>query len=80
MGDILMYYYLLDKHKKEVLEFNYDEKTFTMLRSMGIKCYEHFPYEEAGFEDPYAFMDEYKVIKLADNILIDCNEVSKGIK
>ena len=64
MGDILMYYYLLDKWNKEVIEItNPTEKDLKVFKSMGIKYYEDFPYEAAGFEDPYAFMEEYKLIK-----------------
>ena len=62
-----MYYYLLDKHSGKVFEFKPLQKTLNILKSMGIKCYDHFPYEEAGFEDPYTFMDNYDLIKLKED-------------
>ena len=62
------YYYLLDKRKKEVIELIGHSDILGLLNSMKIKYYDAFPYAEAGFEDPYTFMDEYRLIKLsADN-------------
>lgn len=58
-----MYCYLLDKWNKEVIEIKKPtEKDLKIFSSMGIRFYKEFPYEEAGFEDPYAFMEEYKLI------------------
>ena len=59
-----MYIYLLDRYKKEVVELKDNSDIIAILNSLKIKYYEDFPYEAAGFEDPYSFMDEYKVIKL----------------
>ena len=68
MGCILMYY-LLDKYKKEVIEMKELEDIRVVLDSMKIKYYNYFPYEDAGYEDPYAFMEDYKLITLAGNII-----------
>lgn len=59
-----MYIYLLDRYKKEVVELKNNSDIIAILDSLKIKYYGDFPYEAAGFEDPYSFMDEYKVIKL----------------
>lgn len=61
-----MYCYLLDRQKKEVIEAKAEDSTIKIFTSMGLKYYEEFPYEAAGYEDPYAFMDDYTLIKLAD--------------
>jgi hypothetical protein len=59
-----MYIYLLDKSKKEVIELKQHSDIVAILGSLGIKYYEEFPYAAAGYEDPYEFMDNYKLIKL----------------
>lgn len=59
-----MYYYLLDKWHKEVIEMSAENSGYLkVFDSMGIKYYDHFPYEEAGYEDPYTFLEDYKLIK-----------------
>lgn len=69
MGDILMYYYFLDKHRKEVTEMqDISEKDKVIFGSLGIPYFDHFPYAEAGFEDPYEFLENYTLIKLVDNV------------
>ena len=61
-----MYYYILDKYNKRVFEFAKEpnEETKLILKSMGIKYSQEFPYAEAGYEDPYAFMEDYEIIKI----------------
>lgn len=60
-----MYYYILDKGNKRVFEFaeGADGGNKSLFLAMGIKLYYVFPYEEAGYEDPYSFMDDYEIIK-----------------
>lgn len=59
-----MYYYLLNAWQKEVIEIhNPTERELKLFDSMGIKYYTEFPYEKAGYEDPYSFMEDYKLIK-----------------
>ena len=60
-----MYYYILDKGNKRVFEFieGADNDNKEIFKSMGIKIYSEFPYVEAGFDNPFDFMDEYKIIK-----------------
>lgn len=59
-----MYYYLLNKWHKEVIEISAENSEYLpIFDSMKIKYYDYFPYEEAGYEDPYAFLEEYKLIK-----------------
>ena len=64
-----MYYYLLDRHRKEVTEMmDISDRDRIILKSLGINVYENFPYEEAGYENPYDFLEEYKLIKLVNNV------------
>ena len=60
-------YYLLDKHKKEVIEIKNIEPIKFILDSMKIKYYDYFPYEDAGYEDPYNFMEDYALITFNGN-------------
>ena len=64
MGGIIMYY-LLDKYKKEVIEMKELEDIRIVLESMKLKYYNYFPYEDAGYEDPYNFLEDYKLITLS---------------
>jgi hypothetical protein len=69
VGGVIMYYYILDKHNKKVFEFN-TENNFDyrpVFTSMGIKFYDEFPYEYAGYDDPYVFLSDYTLIKFKDN-------------
>ena len=61
-----MYCYLLDKSKKEVIELRAVPDVIHVLNSLGIKYFEEFPYEAAGYEDPYSFMDDFTVVKVKD--------------
>lgn len=72
-----MYYYILDKGNKRVFEFVGEPSTETklILNSMGIKYSQIFPYELAGYEDPYNFMEDYEIIKIkADNFILEVED------
>ena len=60
-----MYYYILDKGNKRVFEFSEgaDGGNKDLFTVMGIQLHYVFPYEAAGYEDPYNFMEDYEVIK-----------------
>ena len=64
-----MYYYILDKGNKRVFEFTGEPNASTkaILNSMAIKYSQIFPYESAGYEDPYSFMEDYEIIKINPN-------------
>lgn len=64
-----MRYYLLDKYKREVIELKHLDDIKEVLDSMKIKYYDYFPYEDAGYEDPYAFLEDYTLINLEGNII-----------
>lgn len=69
-----MYCYILDKYNKRVFEFAEEPSAETklILNSMGIKYSQTFPYELAGYKDPYNFMEEYEIIKIkADNFVLE---------
>ena len=69
MGGAIMYYYFFDRAKREVTEMtDLSDKDKVIFKTFGIKYYDHFPYEEAGFEDPYAFLEHYKLVKLVNNV------------
>ena len=72
-----MYYYILDKHNKRVFEFAGEPSAETklILNSMGIKYSQTFPYELAGYEAPYNFMEDYEIIKIkADNFILEVED------
>lgn len=72
-----MYYYILDKYNKRVFEFAGEPsiETKLILNSMGIKYSQTFPYELAGYKDPYNFMEDYEIIKIkADNFVLEVEE------
>lgn len=62
-------YYLLDTQKKEVIEMKEVPDIEEVLESIGITYYKFFPYEVAGYEDPYAFMEDYKLINLKGSLI-----------
>lgn len=64
-----MYYYILDRENKRVFEFkeNKDNGNKIIFLSMGIKLHNDFPYMTAGYEDPYAFMEDYELIKFSED-------------
>lgn len=69
-----MYNYILDKHNKRVFEFAGEPSVTSkqVLKSMGIKYTSIFPYEEAGYENPYDFMEDYEIIKInANNFVME---------
>ena len=74
MGGVIMYNYILDKHNKRVFEFEGElsNENSIILKSMGIKYSPVFPYDAAGYEDPYSFMEDYEIIKVnANNFLLE---------
>ena len=64
-----MYYYFLDKENKIVFEIKCSDQAADYFADMGLNLSEVFPYEEAGYEDPYSFMDEYKIVKVEDSFI-----------
>lgn len=64
-----MRYYLLDKYKREVIEMKHLDDIKEVLDSMKIKYYDYFPYEDAGYEDPYTFLEDYTLINLEGNTI-----------
>jgi hypothetical protein len=71
-----MYYYILDKGNKRVFEFleGADEGNKELFIAMEIKLYDVFPYEEAGYSDPFSFMDDYEVIKFFRPAIIEVKD------
>ena len=56
------YFYIVNERHKIVAEFyGYFEEAETIAVLGGCALYEHFPYEEYGYEDPYNFIDEWEV-------------------
>ena len=51
-------YIVFPKHEN-VLEFNDSEKAHIYARIFGGTFYDHFPYLECGFEDPYTFANTW---------------------
>ena len=70
-----MYYYVLDKEQKLVFEIKCAKATAEHIAATCLSYenfYETFPYEEAGFSDPYSFMEEYKVINVdGEDVIIE---------
>jgi hypothetical protein len=54
-----MYYYFFDKNRKEVIEMSeLSEKNIALFKALSVTYYDHFPYVEAGYDDPYAFLED----------------------
>lgn len=70
-----MYFYILDKEQKWVFEIKCARETADRIAeacSPNENFYETFPYEAAGYSDPYSFMEEYKVINVeGEDVVIE---------
>ena len=51
--------YIVFPNKENVIEFTDPEKAHIYTRIFGGIFYDHFPYAEYGFEDPYTFVNTW---------------------
>ena len=51
--------YIVFPNKENVIEFTDTEEAHIYTRIFGGIFYDHFPYLECGFEDPYAFVNTW---------------------
>jgi hypothetical protein len=71
-----MYYYFFDRNKKEVIEMSeLTEANIALFKAFNVPYYDHFPYEEAGYEDPYSFLEDYTLIKLKGHTFVMGDEI-----
>ena len=77
--------YIAFPDKKVCIEVEDIERGKAYIQTFGGIFYNHYPYEEYGFEDPYAFTEEWEVYGIQGSIgyTVDTNgfvqEVSHGI-
>ena len=56
------YYYIVNKRSQIVCELRGDKASAEDLAKLsGCTLYDHFPYEECGYEDPFNFIAEWAV-------------------
>ena len=76
-------YYILDQFSKRVFEFPVEtyEKLKPLFSSMLIPIHFEFPYEAAGYEDPYSFMEDYQIITFAESNgdIVEIVEVEENV-
>ena len=66
------YFYLVNESTKTCAEFYEEFPTEEFIKEYtdkGLKFYDHFPYVEYGFEDPYNFIAEWYVYNEENRLL-----------
>ena len=66
---ILGYAYLAFPEKEQCFEFISQEQAKRISQETGGVYFDHFPYKEYGFEDPFAFANEWLVIDTNGDIV-----------
>lgn len=69
------YYYIVKPENKLCIEIDDAEKAQVYSKTFGSIMYDHYPYEECGFEDPYTFAEEWEVlVDYGDRITYEVDE------
>ena len=57
------YVYIVHEHSHNILEMHNMEEATAYAKAFGdmFKVYDHFPYVEYGYEDPYNFTNDWTV-------------------
>ena len=60
------YAYIVYPNKKICIEMEDPEKATIYAKIFNGLAYDHYPYEEYGYEDPYAFTEEWTILTNLD--------------
>jgi len=71
--------YIVYPTKEICIEIEDIEKARIYAKIFGGVFYDHFPYEEYGFEDPYAFCNTWTITNQDDDI-IEYEVTEEGVK
>lgn len=63
------YTYIAYPAMKFIVEIASPDDATVYQKTFGGVIHDHFPYEEYGYADPYSFVEEWKVLIDAGNIL-----------
>lgn len=78
MNKIVDYAYIVFPNNKVCVEIQDPEVAQIYQKTFGGILYNHFPYEEYGFEDPYAFVNEWSFTNAEGNT-IEYNVTDAGV-
>ena len=65
------YYYVVYPDKRYCVEFNNIENSKGYIAAFGGELYDHFPYADFGYDDPYTFTEEWEVFNTQGKIEYD---------
>lgn len=63
------YVYVAIPTKEVIVEFTDTEVASAYAKTFNGVVWNHYPYEEYGYEDPYAFTNDWVVLNSAGNII-----------
>lgn len=69
------YFYIALPEKKICVELTDYDKAIAYSKAFGGVMYNHYPYAEYGYEDPYAFTNEWTILtNYGDRVTYDVDE------